>query len=190
MRTCAQQLLYEVHDPAGYVTPDAIADFSRARLDELGHDAVAVSDITGRPRPATLKVSVAYRAGYLGEGQISYAGAQAATRGQLALDVVAERLRRRGIAATDIRFELIGVGAVHRGAAPARGEPAEVRARVAGRTADRDQAEWIGHEVAALWLNGPAGGAGATTHVHEVIAVASVLLPRDRITTQITMMES
>ena len=180
--TVTQQLLYEVHDPAAYVTPDVIADFSRARLSVVGEDRVAVTDISGRPRPDTLKVSVGYVDSYIGSGEISYAGPGAVTRGRLALDVVRDRLSSIGVPMSEARFELIGVDAVHRGAgAVPPTDPAEVRVRVIGRTADERQARRIGHEVVSLWLNGPAGGGGATRSTVVDVAIVSVLLPREAV---------
>jgi Acyclic terpene utilisation family protein AtuA len=191
VRTVTEQLLYEVHDPAAYVTPDVIADFSRARLAQAGDDAVAVSGVTGRERPRMLKVSVGYRDGYVGEGEISYTGPGALARGRLALDVAAKRLEMIGVPTTETRFELLGVNSVHRGAGqPPAAEPAEVRARVAGRTGSMAQAGRIGREVTALWLNGPAGGGGARRTEREVIGIVSVLVPRDLITAGITILES
>ena len=190
VRTCTEQLLYEVHDPAAYISADAVADFSAARLTQIGDDEVAVAGITGTPRPAALKVSVGYLDGYVGEGEISYAGPNAVARGRLALDLVRERLELIGLPGKETRFELIGLNAVHRGAGRAVAEPTEVRARVAGRTATLDQARRIGHEVSALWLNGPSGGAGATDRTSDLIAIASVLLPRDRVRTEITYLEA
>src|SRR3984957_14329526 len=191
VRTCTEQLLYEVHDPAAYVSADAVADFSGARLTQVGYDAIAVAGIAGTRRPDMLKVSVGYLDGYLGEGEISYAGPNAAARGRLALDLVRERLELTGVATAEARFELIGVDAVHRGAggAPA-GQPREGRARVAGRTATLGQAHRIGREVSALWLTGPAGGGGATARASDVVAVASVLVPRPRVAAEITVLEA
>ena len=186
VRTCTEQLLYEVHDPSAYMSADAVADFSGARLTQVGDDEVAVSGITGRQRPDTLKVSVGYLDGYVGEGEISYAGPNAVARGRLALDVVRERLELCGVTAADARFELIGVDAVHRGAAKSGAEPQEVRVRVAGRTGSLGQARRIGREVVVLWLNGPAGGGGATSRADEVVAIASVFLPREQVSTEIT----
>ena len=191
VRTCIEQLLYEVHNPAAYVSADAVADFSGARLTQTGYDAIAVTGITGAERPDTLKVSVGYLDGYVGEGEISYAGPNAEARGRLALDLVRERLEMAGVPTAETRFELIGVDAVHRGAGGSFVEqPREVRARVAGRTATLQQARRIGHEVSALWLNGPAGGGGATSRAGDLLAIASVLLPRDEIGTTITVLEA
>jgi len=198
VRTCTEQLLYEVHDPAAYLSADAVADFSGARLTQIGHDEVEVTGVTGTRRPDALKVSVGYLDGFVGEGEISYAGPNAVARGRLALDLVRERLELIGVPTDDARFELIGVDAVHRGAAKSVdktadktvAEPPEVRARVAGRTLTLDQARRIGHEVSALWLNGPAGGAGAVGRTSDLVAIASVLLPRDQVRPEITFLEA
>ena len=146
----------------------------------------------GQARPQTLKVSVGYRDGFIGEGQISYAGPGAQDRGQLALELVRQRLGDAGLGDFDSRFELIGLnalsGPVQQASHPRRPEPTEVRARVALRVATEQQAQAVAHEVEALYLNGPAGGGGATRAVKEVIAVASVLIPREWVSTRIELL--
>jgi hypothetical protein len=133
----------------------------------------------GTARTDTLKVSVAYVDGFIGEGQISYGGPGALARARLALDIVRERLELTGVETSESRFDLVGVDSLYGEAAGARGgEPYEVRVRVAGRTATARQAARIGNEVETLYTNGPAGGGGVTKAVREVLAVQSVLLPR------------
>ena len=178
-RTCSEQLLYEVGDPSAYLTPDVTADLSRVRFEEVGPDRVEVRGGDGRARPEQLKVTLGVRHGFVGEGEISYAGPGAAGRGQLAAEIVRERLRRRGLSGSDLRIELIGRDATLQGwVAPPEVEPSDVRLRVAGRTDDRREAERIGEEVEALYLNGPAGGAGATSRHRPVIAAYSTLIDR------------
>lgn len=127
------------------------ADFSGARLEQSGADRVAVTGVTGRPRPERLKVSVGYRDSWIGEGEISYSGPGCVTRGRLALDIVRERLALTGLDVLESRFDLIGVDAVHRGKrTPEASEPAEVRVRVAVRTTGLAQARRAGREVTAL----------------------------------------
>jgi hypothetical protein len=187
LKTCKEQLLYELHDPARYYQPDVVADFSGVRFEEVGADRVAVSGGSGHPRTDTLKVTIGYRDGYVGEGQISYAGAGAPARARLALAIVAERLKLTGVATTELRLDIIGADSVHRGprSDDAR-EPNDVRIRVIGRTATLKDAIRIGNEVEALWLNGPAGGGGAWKSAREVIAAVSTLIPRSEVKTQIT----
>ena len=185
-RTCKEQLLYEVHDPRRYIQPDVVADFSQVKVEEVAPDRVRISGGRGTERTGTLKVSVGYVDSFIGEGQISYAGPGALARGRLALEIVRERLKLTGIAASELRFDLIGVDSLHGAQVSAHAnEPYEVRIRVAGRTENLREAVRIGNEVETLYTNGPAGGGGAFKSARDVVAVASVLLPRDRATPQV-----
>ncbi len=179
-QTCKEQLLYEVHDPARYIQPDVVADFSEVKVEELAKDRVRVSGGRGTKRTGTLKVSVGYVDSFIGEGQISYAGPGALARGRLALEIVRERLKLTGVATSELRFELIGVDSLHGPQLSAQAnEPYEVRVRVAGRTETLREAVRIGNEVETLYTNGPAAGGGAFKSARDVVAVASVLLPRE-----------
>ncbi|WP_233804842.1 acyclic terpene utilization AtuA family protein [Paraburkholderia sp. HP33-1] len=189
--TCKEQLLYEIHDPRCYLQPDVVADFSQVRIAQEAPDRVRVSGGSGTERTATLKVSVAYFDGYIGEGQISYGGPGALARARLALDIVRERLALTGVQTRELRFDLIGVNALYGDTVAAgHGEPYEVRARVAGRTASLAQALRIGNEVETLYTNGPAGGGGVTKSTREVVAVQSVLLPRAHATPAFSLVEA
>ncbi|MBN4098049.1 MULTISPECIES: acyclic terpene utilization AtuA family protein [unclassified Methylobacterium] len=177
LATCKEQLLYEVHDPARYIQPDVVGDFSEVEMEQVGPDRVRVRGATGAPATGLLKVSVGYVDSYIGEGQISYAGPGALARGRLALSVVRERLALTGVATTELRCDLIGVDALHGAALSGGREPYEVRLRVAGRTDTHAEAVRIGNEVETLYTNGPAGGGGAWKSAREVVAVQSVLVP-------------
>ncbi|MGU3422247.1 acyclic terpene utilization AtuA family protein [Methylobacterium sp. D54C] len=177
LATCKEQLLYEVHDPARYIQPDVVGDFSDVEMEQVGPDRVRVRGATGAPATGLLKVSVGYVDSYIGEGQISYAGPGALARGRLALSVVRERLALTGVATTELRCDLIGVDALHGAALSGGREPYEVRLRVAGRTETHAEAVRIGNEVETLYTNGPAGGGGAWKSAREVVAVQSVLVP-------------
>lgn len=187
--TCTAQLLYEIEDPARYLQPDVVADFSGVRLRELGPDRVLVEGASGQPRPEQLKVTLGYREGFIGEGQISYAGPGARARGELALAVLEQRLQRLGLDALEHRAELIGVNAMHGPGLGVQHEPYEVRVRLAARTASREQAGRIGQEVEALYLNGPAAGGGVTQSVREVIAAASAMIPREAVRPECVLLE-
>jgi hypothetical protein len=189
--TCKEQLLYEVHDPARYFQPDVVADFSGVTVTEVGPDRVRVEGGDGRARTGSLKASVGYVDSYVGEGQISYAGPGAVARGRLALEIVAERLKLTKLPCREIRCDLIGVDAILGPKLSQTGdEPAEVRARVVGRTDSLADAARIGNEVEALYLNGPAGGGGAVKSAREVVAIRSVLIPEHLVEPVITYMES
>jgi hypothetical protein len=190
--TCTEQLLYEIENPARYLQPDVVADFSQVVLTQLGPDRVQVSGGQGHHRTDTLKVTLGYRDGFIGEGQMSYAGPGAKARGQLALDVVRERLADAGYGEFESRYDLIGVNAIFgSSASPAnQEEPAEVRARVALRVPSLQQAQNVAQEVEALYTNGPAGGGGASRSVREVIAAAAVLMPRESVHTSTVLLNA
>jgi hypothetical protein len=188
-RTCTEQLLYEVHDPAAYATPDVVADISAATVEPDGADRVRVADVEGHERPRTLKVSVGHRDGWVGEGQISYAGPGAESRARLALDIVRERLHIVDVPHSELRLDVIGVNALHGEALSAARAPYEVRARVAARCGSLADARRIGEEVEALYTNGPAGGGGATKSTREVIAVTSAYVPREAVRPSVVWME-
>lgn len=185
--TVTEQLLYEIHDPAAYITPDCVADFSRVRLETTGTDRVAFSGASGAPPTDTYKVSVGYRNGFLGEGQISYGGANCLDRARLAGDLVSRWLQPVMGDIEDLRIDLIGLDALGPGRASGQGgELPEVRLRVAGRSPSREVAQKIANEVEALYTNGPAAGGGAGKRVEELISVASVLLPKTEVPTRVT----
>ncbi|WP_028659654.1 acyclic terpene utilization AtuA family protein [Nocardioides insulae] len=190
-QTCTEQLLYEVDDPAAYLTPDVTADFSRVRFTALGEDSVRVEGATGGPRPDQLKVTLGFRGGWLGEGQISYAGPRALDRARLAGDIVRERLRDvHGLNEDAITVELIGTGAAFRGLAPAPDSVPEVRLRVAAHTSGAELAQLVGWEVESLYTNGPAGGGGARKSSTETVQVRSCLIPRDLVQPTATVQEN
>jgi hypothetical protein len=179
--TCKEQILYEIHDPARYLTPDVTADFSRVSVEEIGSDRVRIQGASGSPRPETLKVSIGTVEGFVGEGQISYAGPGARARGELALGIVRERLNLTGVSTSELRFDLIGVNSLHGDRLSGNGghhEPYEVRVRVVGRTDSLDEAVRISNEVETLYTNGPAGGGGVTKSAREVVGILSTYIPR------------
>jgi hypothetical protein len=181
--TCTEQLIYEVHDPAAYLTPDVTADFSRVSFIEESVDRVRAQGAAGRARPERLKVSVGYLDGWIGEGQMSYGGPGAVARAQLAREVVLKRLELMGVKMQDVRAELIGMDSLHGPRSSV--EPWEVRLRVAARCEERSEAVRVGNEVETLYTNGPSGGGGASKSVRQVVAVASLLLPRDAVNPRI-----
>ncbi len=182
--TATEQLLYEVTDPHGYVTPDVTADFSQVTLAETASDRIAVKGARGGPRPDRLKVSVGYLAGYVGEGEIGYAGANAVARAQLAAQILRERLAGRY---AELRIDLVGSTSLHGRAFDSDERPYEVRLRVAARAHAREDAAIIGDEVEALYTNGPAGGGGTRKYVTEQIGIVSTLIDRSRVRTSVTV---
>lgn len=195
LRTAKEQLLYEVVDPFNYLTPDVNADFTSVKLKEVGVDKVEVTGGAGKIRPSAYKISVGYKAFWLGEGEISYAGSSAVERARLAGEIIAKRFSEGLVLSkqpiTGIRVDYIGINSVHRSDQKSNfSPPYEVRLRVAGKAQDADDAALIGEEVEALYTNGPAAGGGVRKLVNEVVGIVSTLIDRTNIEAQVTVIES
>jgi hypothetical protein len=190
LQTVKEQLLYEVHDPAAYMTPDVVADLSSAQLHQVGPDLVALRDVRGHPRPPTLKVNVFHEGGWLAEGEISYAGAGAEARARLAADILRQRL-----AGLQLRFDLIGVVSVFGDdtgrllQARVPGDARDVRLRVALAHADRAEADRLFREINGLYTCGPAGGGGVRTALRARLNTMSCYVPREQVRTSYRMLE-
>ena len=183
--TCTEQLIYEMHDPTAYITPDCVLDITGIGLVQEAADRVRLTGARAGPRTPTYKVTVGYRDGYIGEGEVSYGGIDAVARAKWAAEIVKERLRLQGFTYEDFRVDLIGMSSLH-GDVDNRPEPYEVRLRMAGRTPSRKAAHAIGFEVRAMHMHGPGGAGGACEpRVRDVLAVKSVLLPRQLVNAQI-----
>jgi hypothetical protein len=189
-RTVKEQLLYEVHDPAAYLTPDVSADFSRVAPKETGPNRVAVRGAFGRARPEQLKVTVAFDGGFLAEAGVSYAGPGAQARAELAGAIVDERLRHVHGSNAPLRIDLIGVSALHASAIgrPRGGEAPDVRLRAALRADSRAQAELLLWEMESLLCCGPAGGGGYRGQITPSVITHSTFVERDRVHPTMTVL--
>jgi hypothetical protein len=193
--TVTEQLLYEVHDPAAYLTPDVTADISSASLAEVGKDRVRVDGVTGHARPERLKVTVCFDGGWLGEGEISYFGPNALTRARLAGEIV----KRRSPSNMRIRCDVIGVLSVladDSGRAwdqldgLADADTQDVRLRVAFASNDKSEVERGLAEVEGLYCAGPAGGGGIRFALWPRIAATSCFVPRDAVRAKVEIREA
>lgn len=179
-RTVKEQLLYEIHDPAAYLTPDVVADIGAATVRQAGADRVALDGVRGHARPETLKANICHAGGWLAEGEISYAGPRAEARARLAADILQKRLGSQ----LALRVDLIGATSLFGDDAGnllrslPHGDARDVRLRVAASHPSRAAAERLTREVAALYTCGPAGGGGVRTAVRGRLETLSCLVPR------------
>jgi hypothetical protein len=184
-RTVTEQILYEIHDPAAYLTPDVILDLTDVEVMEVGPDRVRVRGARGKVKPETLKATVCIDGGLLGEAEISYAGPNASARARLAIDIIKSRMRRR-FPDLMVRSDAIGIMSVLGDSAEnrlAHAWPAamseDVRIRFAAQAHDRAPIEHLLHEVEALYCAGPAGGGGVRKQMTPRLWSASCLIERN-----------
>lgn len=185
-RTVKEQILYEIHDPANYLTPDVTLDLMQVSVAKTGPDRVQVTGAKGRPAPETLKVTISYEGGWLGEGEISYAGPGASARARLAAETAKQRVTRE-FPGLSVRTDVLGLVSVldGDGGGLADGHTEtdwqDVRVRLAVNAEDEITAARAAREVETLYCAGPAGGAGVRLNVMPRIKTASCLIPREAI---------
>jgi hypothetical protein len=188
-----EQLVYEMGDPRGYITPDCVADFTTVQLADDGPDRVRVFGIKGKPATETLKVSISYSAGYKAVGTLVYAWPDAYQKAKAADKILRARLDRLGLRFDQILTEYVGANATH---GPLAGEPspdlAEVQLRVGVRGNDRQSIERFTKEIAPLILTGPpavTGFAGGRPKVEEIVAYWPALIPKSEISPSVQVLD-
>lgn len=185
-----EQLLYELGDPKRYLTPDCVADFTSIQLEDAGPDRVRVSGIRGGPRPPTLKLSIAYTAGWKAIGTLVYSWPQALEKARAADQIVRARLRGLGLSFDEIYTEFFGVNACQGPVAPPNPDPPEVQVRIGVRGPDKKAVDRFTRELIPLVLNGPPGATGfgeGRPAVREIVAYWSALVPREEIVTHVQL---
>ncbi len=186
--TCKEQLLYEVGDPSTYLGPDCITNLTTVSFTQLMPDQVEVhiESPAGSPRPPTLKALVGLREGYMTEEMVIFAGPGALDRARATQAILEHRFQEVALDAQQIRFDYLGLNAVHREASPPLNghDPYEVVLRVAVKTRDRKDAEKLQKEIDPLAVNGLYGtGKWATSvsgsRIRSVIGLNSCLVARE-----------
>jgi hypothetical protein len=184
-RTVTEQILYEIHDPAAYLTPDVVLDLTAVEIQEVGGDRVRVCGARGNPPPHTLKATVCVDGGLLGEAEISYAGPNASARARLAVEIIKSRMARR-VPGLPVRADAVGLVSVLGDTAGERLQGAwsdaaveDVRVRFAAQAREQGPVDVLLDEVEALYCAGPAGGAGVRRRITPRLASASCLIERE-----------
>ena len=194
IETVTSQLVYEMGDPANYITPDCIADFTTIQLDQESTDRVRISGIQGRPATDTYKVSISYHDGYKLISQLTVAGPDAVEKAQLCADIVFDRVAFDGVTFTDDEkfVEIVGTNVCHAGIVPAPSDPAEVNLRIGATSHDKSKLDRLGMEIVPLVTSGPpgvTGFAGGRPKATEIISYWPALLSKDKVQTKVSVEE-
>jgi hypothetical protein len=178
--TVKEHLLYETHDPASYLMPDGIGDFTTLQIEELGDDRVRLTGMSGRARPETLKAQIGYRNGWIGEGQVVFSWPDAPGKARRGIEFLQHRFAQAGIDPLALEMRFLGVDALHGDVAPPMPtDPDELCLRVAARTRTREEADIVRREVTHLWTVGGLGTAfGTPSPPRPVIGLWPTLVPR------------
>jgi hypothetical protein len=194
--TVTHQLCYEMGDPANYITPDVIADFTSVSITQEGPQRVAVTGAKGRPATPTYKVSMSYLEGWKSTGQLTVSGPDALAKAQLCAEIVWQRLAYDGFeyAPEERMVEFVGANVCHAGIdVPEAAEPSEVVLRMGVKGPDRDKVNRFGSELVPLVTSGPpgvTGFAGGRPKATEIIGYWPALMDKTRVRTTVSVTES
>ena len=193
LKTVKEQILYEIHDPAAYLTPDVTLDLSEVEIAEIGPDRVQVIGAKGHKAPEKLKATLCYEGDWFGEAAISYAGPNSAARAKLAVEIIHDRLKLRNL---DVQFraDIVGLascfdsaeGTLRQDATPAG---TDFRVRFAFSSHSERDVRAAVQDVGALYCCGPAGGGGIRSSVRARLTTQSYLVPRDLVPSHFVMAE-
>src|SRR6266478_5243466 len=180
--TLREQLLYEVHDPRHYLTPDVDVDMTTLRMEEIGPDEVRVTGATGRPAPEMLKIVAGYEDGVMGQAMMGYAWPDALAKARAAAQIIQQQMVEVGLKAEKTVIEYMGYNSIHGPLAdPMRaGDLNEVYLRIAVRCTDKKEAAKLGRLFPPLALSGPPfiGGAGGMIEPRGLLGIWPALVPR------------
>lgn len=180
-----EQILYEVHDPSNYITPDVVADISKISVDSVGKDRVKVAGIKGKERPENLKLTLGYHAGYKVECYLAYAWPDAYEKAKYASEIILKKMKRKGMNIKEVQVDFIGLNSLHLSVANMSEEHIknlnEVMMRISVRTDTKEDAKLIIPEIAPLQLNGPPGSAffGGRSKIKDLVALWPTFIPRE-----------
>ncbi len=183
-----EQILYEMGDPARYISPDVVIDFRTIRLEQDGPDRVRVFGVQGFPATDSYKVSISYLAGWKASGQLTISGPFAREKARRCAETIWSRLERAGAAPEETSTELLGIDSCHGPIAPAAPDPGEVVLRLGAKDRDRAKIERFGKELAPLVTAGTpgvTGFAGGRPKAQEIVAYWPALIPKDLIETRV-----
>ena len=186
--TVVEQLVYEIGDPAHYLTPDVDVDFTTVEVDEVTPDRVSVRGATGRKAPANYKVSLAYHAGYAASGQLLVYGRDAVSKAQECAGFIEARLLQAGVQLDELNVECLGIGDAVPGRQTAQAGAHEVLLRIAVQDSRIEAVERFTKEFAPLITSGPPGLAGYAAPrgaVRPVYAYWPTLVPRELVNAEV-----
>jgi hypothetical protein len=184
----AEQMLYEIGDPANYLLPDVVCDFRSVRMESVGPERVCVSGAAGRPPTAHYKVSATWQDGY----QINIVGAirgiRAREKAQKTADALIERTRKQMSAAgfgdySGLRVEMLGCES-HYGPHARPSETREIVLRISARHAETKALGFLQKEVASAGTSmgpGTRGHFGGRADIQSVLKLYSFLVAKSAV---------
>ncbi|HEX6957205.1 MAG TPA: acyclic terpene utilization AtuA family protein [Ferrovibrio sp.] len=185
--TVAEQLVYEIGDPACYKLPDVTCDFSAVTIEEIGADRVRVSGARDRPPSDRYKVSATYLDGFRAVAHLTIGGTEARAKAERTAEAILKRTRRIFTMANlgdyrAVSMEVLGAEAMYGPhAGPGAAASREVVLKLAVSHADKAALEIFAREIAPAGTSfspGTTGFFGGRPTPQPVMRLFSCLIPK------------
>ena len=186
--TVGEQVLYEMGDPNHYISPDVCVDFTSFKLNDLGDNKVAITNVVGLTPTDTYKVSISYFAGYKATGQLTVSGPNAYEKAQLTAEIIWKRLKNSGVSFEDTSTEYLGISSCHGEINSIPTQINEVVLRLGVKDANKDNVNRFGKELAPVITSGPpgiTGFSGGRPKAQEIVAYWPALIPKELVHTKV-----
>tara|TARA_B110000263_G_scaffold213177_1_gene197015 strand:- start:1722 stop:3071 length:1350 start_codon:yes stop_codon:yes gene_type:complete len=186
--TVGEQVLYEMGDPNHYISPDVCVDFTSFKLNDLGYNKVAITNVVGLTPTDTYKVSISYFAGYKATGQLTVSGPNAYEKAQLTAEIIWKRLKNSGVSFEDTSTEYLGISSCHGEINSIPTQINEVVLRLGVKDANKDNVNRFGKELAPIITSGPpgiTGFSGGRPKAQEIVAYWPALIPKELVHTKV-----
>ena len=186
--TVGEQVLYEMGDPNHYISPDVCVDFTSFKLNDLGDNKVAITNVVGFTPTDTYKVSISYFAGYKATGQLTVSGPNAYEKAQLTAEIIWKRLKNSGVSFEDTSTEYLGISSCHGEINSIPTQINEVVLRLGVKDANKDNVNRFGKELAPVITSGPpgiTGFSGGRPKAQEIVAYWPALIPKELVHTKV-----
>jgi hypothetical protein len=195
--TVREQLVYEIHDPANYLTPDVTVDLTGISLEDTGENQVAFSGVRGKHRPELLKMTIGVMEGYLSEQFFFFTWPYAWDKVRKFTDAVEKIWQRLPVTIEDYEFQYIGANAIHGAAAPAVSDEElnrrnELGVRMVIRHKEKSVSRMAFSSIICLGLNGPPGANGLPGWGKQnrvMLGLWPTLIPREQVIPNIEIIE-
>ena len=188
-KSIKEQLVYEMGNPAQYLSPDVVAFFDTIGVKEEKPNRVKVTGVRGGPAPYRFKVSMAYEDGWKAEGEVLISGPDVKEKAAMVQEIF---WRKLGHDFENFVTSAVGAGSIWPDQL-AQCPTHEVLLRLGVADHDHAKINDFSKALPALILAGPSGMAASTKgrpRPQRVVAYWPALIRRDRVTAKVLTMDT
>lgn len=197
VQSVTEQIVYEIGDPAAYVLPDVVCDFSHINVRQISDNRIEVTGARGKAPTADYKVSVTYQDGFRSTGTMMIGGQQAVAKAHAVAQAILKRTRRlfaEKNLGDYVRSDIEVLGAESQYGANSRAQQArEVILKLSVHHANKQALDIFSKEFlpsATSMAQGITGFSGGRPSVTPLVRLFSCLVSKASVRPQVFMQDT